>query len=86
MCDVGKRKLLASGTGFLSLAAEAVDGYVFPVQVEKVHQELTGNKFAALAGERHGARNAHARSQGAASASLDVAATMQARVEADVLI
>jgi glyoxylase-like metal-dependent hydrolase (beta-lactamase superfamily II) len=40
----------------------------FPSQVEKVYQELTGNKFAALAREQQLARDAHARSHGLASA------------------
>jgi cyclase len=41
-----------------------------PSQVEKVYQELTGKSLAALGDERQLARLAHARSHGAASASL----------------
>lgn len=44
------------------------DGDSFPSQVEKVYQELTGKRFAALAHEQQLARNAHARSHGLASA------------------
>jgi cyclase len=36
----------------------------FPAQVEKVYEELTGNKLAALVHEPHLARHAHARSHG----------------------
>ena len=36
----------------------------FPSQVEKVYEELTGKKFAALAGGRQVARRAHARAHG----------------------
>jgi cyclase len=41
---------------------------VFPSQVQKVYQELTGKKIAALAREHHHARHAHARSHGLVSA------------------
>jgi glyoxylase-like metal-dependent hydrolase (beta-lactamase superfamily II) len=40
----------------------------FPSQVEKVYEELTGKKLAALMSERQLARHAHARSHGLASA------------------
>ncbi len=40
----------------------------FPAQVEKVYQELTGKKLAALMHEPHLARQAHQRSHGLASA------------------
>ena len=40
---------------------------VFPSQVAKVYEELTGNKLAALVHEPHLARHAHARSHGVAS-------------------
>jgi glyoxylase-like metal-dependent hydrolase (beta-lactamase superfamily II) len=40
----------------------------FPSQVEKVYEELTGKKLAALMNERQLARHAHARSHGLASA------------------
>jgi hypothetical protein len=40
----------------------------FPSQVAKVHQELTGNKLAALAHEPYFARHTHARSHGLALA------------------
>jgi glyoxylase-like metal-dependent hydrolase (beta-lactamase superfamily II) len=46
----------------------ASDADGFPSQVEKVYQELTGKKFAALAHEQQIARNIHARSHGLASA------------------
>jgi cyclase len=40
------------------------DDDAFPSQVEKVYEELTGKKFAALTGERQLARRAHARAHG----------------------
>ena len=40
----------------------------FPAQVEKVYQELTGKKLAALMREPQLARHAHARAHGLASA------------------
>jgi len=40
----------------------------FPSQVEKVYQELTGKKFAALARQQQLARHSHARSHGFATA------------------
>jgi len=43
---------------------------VFPAQVVKVYEELTGNKLVALAHEPHLARHAHARSHGLALAWL----------------
>jgi hypothetical protein len=46
----------------------ACDEDGFPSQVEKVYEELTGKKFAALGGERQFARRVHARSHGVASA------------------
>jgi cyclase len=50
---------------FVSERATAEDG--FPSQVQKVYEELTGKKFAALAEERQLARRAHARSHGVVS-------------------
>jgi glyoxylase-like metal-dependent hydrolase (beta-lactamase superfamily II) len=44
------------------------DGDFFPSQVEKVYEELTGKKLAALVNEHQFARHAHARSHGSASA------------------
>jgi hypothetical protein len=41
---------------------------VFPAQIAKVYEELTGNKLAALSHEPHLARHAHARSHGLALA------------------
>jgi glyoxylase-like metal-dependent hydrolase (beta-lactamase superfamily II) len=41
---------------------------VFPSQVGKVYEELTGNKLTALVHEPHRARNTHARSHGLALA------------------
>jgi hypothetical protein len=40
----------------------------FPSQVQKVYEELTGKKLAAMMHEPHLARRAHARSHGHASA------------------
>lgn len=49
---------------FVSNRGSAEDA--FPAQVEKVYQELTGKKFAALTYERQLARSAHARAHGLA--------------------
>ena len=48
---------------FVSDAGKGSDD-VFPSQVAKVYEELTGNKLAALVHEPHLARHAHARSHG----------------------
>jgi len=52
---------------FVSNRGEGSDD-VFPAQVVKVYEELTGNKLAALAHEPHLARHAHDRSHGLALA------------------
>jgi cyclase len=49
---------------FVSERGSSDDG--FPSQVQKVYEELTGNKLTALAQDRHLARHAHARSHGLA--------------------
>ncbi len=51
---------------FVSDAGKGSDD-VFPSQVAKVYEELTGNKLAALVHEPHLARHAHARSHGLVS-------------------
>jgi hypothetical protein len=48
--------------------AKAGSDDVFPSQVAKVYEELTGNKLAWLGQGPHGARHAHARSHGLALA------------------
>jgi hypothetical protein len=49
-------------------SAGSADG--FPSQVEKVYEELTGKKLAALLHEPHLARHTHARSHGLVSALI----------------
>jgi hypothetical protein len=50
----------------LRFVSERGESDGFPSQVQKVYEELTGKKLAAIMREPHLARHAHARSHGVA--------------------
>jgi glyoxylase-like metal-dependent hydrolase (beta-lactamase superfamily II) len=58
------RAELKSNAQIARYVSERGSGDGFPSQVEKVYQELTGKKFAALGYEQRLARKSHARSHG----------------------